>query len=168
LVENGKLKTFAQFKNDLFSVGYLFNKTHLQVEYDAAVANAQMAAQWQSFETNDVKFLEYNTVGDDRVRPEHKKLDGFTAKRTDAIWNIITPINDWGCRCSIIPGVQQNSGKISLPMAPDWAKDYGIKPLFQRNAGKDKLIFSKQHPYLANKAVYKQAKKYVKNESSAI
>jgi uncharacterized protein with gpF-like domain len=39
------------------------------------------------------------TVGDDRVRPEHAVLDGFTARMEDPVWRKIYPPNGFNCRC---------------------------------------------------------------------
>lgn len=42
---------------------------------------------------------QYMTVGDDRVRPEHAILDGFTARMEDRVWRKIYPPNGFNCRC---------------------------------------------------------------------
>ena len=46
---------------------------------------------------------QYWTVGDDRVRPEHAVLDGFTARAEDPVWMKIYPPNGFNCRCSVVP-----------------------------------------------------------------
>jgi SPP1 gp7 family putative phage head morphogenesis protein len=43
------------------------------------------------------------TVGDDRVRDEHKLLDGFTAPKDDPVWNWLTTPFSYRCRCEIMP-----------------------------------------------------------------
>jgi SPP1 gp7 family putative phage head morphogenesis protein len=52
-------------------------------------------------------FGQYMTVGDDRVRPEHQVLDGFTARMDDAVWRKIYPPCGFNCRCirvALLPG----------------------------------------------------------------
>lgn len=49
-----------------------------------------------------IPFWEYMTVGDDRVRLEHKVLDSFQARAIDPVWNKIYPPNGFNCRCIVI------------------------------------------------------------------
>jgi SPP1 gp7 family putative phage head morphogenesis protein len=42
---------------------------------------------------------QYMTMGDDKVRPEHAVLDGFTARMEDPVWRKIYPPNGFNCRC---------------------------------------------------------------------
>ena len=55
-------------------------------------------------------FWTYMTVGDQRVRPEHALLDGFTARADDPIWNLIYPPNGFNCRCSVIAKLASEVG----------------------------------------------------------
>ena len=60
--------------------------------------------QMQSPATKDVlPIWQYWTVGDDRVRPEHRVLDGFAAHADDPVWHKIYPPNGFNCRCSVVP-----------------------------------------------------------------
>lgn len=45
----------------------------------------------------------YVTAGDNRVRPEHKNLDGVTLPKDHAFWNTFMPPNGYNCRCQAIP-----------------------------------------------------------------
>ena len=47
-------------------------------------------------------FWQYMTVGDMRVRPEHRAIDGFTARVVDPVWRKIYPPNGFNCRCIVV------------------------------------------------------------------
>lgn len=140
----GNKRTFVEFRNAVIDAGYQFNNNWLKTEYETANAATQSAAQWQKFIENGTEYLEYTTVGDDKVRPAHAALNGFTAKVDDPVWNIIYPPNDWSCRCWVIPGIAQNVDLVNPDMTMEREN---IPPLFQKNIGQTKVIFSKDHPY---------------------
>ena len=66
-------------------------------------------------------FWQYLTVGDDRVRPEHACIDGFTARAVDPVWRKIYPPNGFNCRCIVIALLDSE--------APDDASDGGMERL---------------------------------------
>ena len=47
-------------------------------------------------------FWQFWTVGDDRVRPEHRVLDEFVARAIDPVWLRIYPPCGFNCRCSVV------------------------------------------------------------------
>jgi SPP1 gp7 family putative phage head morphogenesis protein len=78
--------------------------------------------QMQSPATRAVlPYWQYWTVGDDRVRPEHRVLQGFTARADDPVWRKIYPPNGFNCRCSVVPILDDE--------APDDADDPGMERL---------------------------------------
>jgi SPP1 gp7 family putative phage head morphogenesis protein len=139
--------SYTAFRNAVLDAGYQFNNNWLQTEYNTANAATQSAAQWASYESEGVEVLEYSTVGDDRVRPAHQALDGFTALLSNPIWNLIYPPNDWNCRCWVVPGISDNIDGVKID--PDFLKDE-IPKYFQRNWGKTKVLFDSDHPYFKN------------------
>jgi len=68
---------------------------------------------------------QYWTVGDDRVRPEHRVLDGFAAHADDPVWLKIYPPNGFNCRCSVIPILESDLN----PKALEEAKTPGLARL---------------------------------------
>lgn len=48
-------------------------------------------------------FWQYQTHGDERVRPSHRALDGKIFPAGHPIWQRIFPPWDWGCRCLVVP-----------------------------------------------------------------
>lgn len=138
---DGNLKPWPHFKEEALALHQQYNVNWLRAEYEHAVASAQMAARWQDFEPADL--LEYQTVGDDRVRPEHAALDGITRPADDAWWLSHYPPNAWLCRCLAVvaaPGARLTPRSI-LPALPE------PDPLFAGNVGVTGIIFPEEHPY---------------------
>lgn len=144
--KNGNIKGFESFKKAIADDGYAFNNNFLRTEYNTANQSAIMAHKW---ETLDSEYLEYSTVGDGRVREEHKKLDKLTLLKTSPVWNRIMPQNDWNCRCTVIPGKAQNVIHTDAE-AGTIAKEVVTNPLFDNNVGKSRMIFKNEHPYFKN------------------
>lgn len=69
--------------------------------------SAYNAARWQEYQSEEISDIlwgyTYVTVGDDRVRDEHVKLDGVTLPKDDPFWLRFWPPNGWSCRCQVIP-----------------------------------------------------------------
>ena len=136
---------FDTFKKLVANEGEVFNQNYLRTEYNLTKQASLMAVKWQEL---DAEYLQFSTVGDNRVRPEHKLFDKFTAKKTDPIWKrLYTPL-DWGCRCTIIPGKET---QVSEKYNSEWANKM-VDPLvkgkiFDNNVGITLEIFNKSHPY---------------------
>ena len=143
--DKGQMQNFAFIKKAVADNGAIFNNNYLRAETQYVTQTAIMAHKW---ETMDAEYLEFTTVGDSRVRPEHKVFDKFTALKTDSIWKrLYTPL-DWGCRCTIIPGISKN---ISKEYDSEWANKV-VDPLvkgtiFDNNAALSGLVFTDKHPY---------------------
>lgn len=143
--EKGQKRSFASVKKAVADTGEVFNNAYLQAEHQYVTQTAIMADKW---ETLDAELLEFTTAGDSLVRPEHRKFDKFTALKTDPIWRrLYTPL-DWGCRCTIIPGIAKN---VSKEFDSDWANK-AVDPLvkgtiFDNNAALTGIIFNETHPY---------------------
>ena len=83
---DGKLLEYGSFRKVVADQGYIFNNNYLKAEYHVARYSAVMANKWENL---TAEYLEYSTVGDRRVRPEHARLDKFTALKSDPVWNKI-------------------------------------------------------------------------------
>ena len=101
--EQGNKKPFERFLNDVQKVDKTYNEHYLRAEYNFTHAAADMAAKWEEFaEDGDHYNLQYRTVGDDHVRPEHAALNGTTLPFSDAFWDSYYPPNGWNCRCTVV------------------------------------------------------------------
>lgn len=71
--------------------------------FDNNLRSAHMAGRWAQIErTKETRpYIEYLTVGDQRVRPEHASWHGKVLLIDDPFWNTHYPPNGYGCRCTI-------------------------------------------------------------------
>ena len=140
--EDGNIKTFQVFRDEVLQLYNDYNVHWLQAEYNAAVANSQVAAQWQDIQERkeNLPYLRVRVVLDDRTR--HRQYNNITLPVDHPSWDYLTPPFDWNCRCLI---QQIRSGEVT-------AEDEVPQPLripmaFRFNPGKEKQLFSETHPY---------------------
>lgn len=141
--ENGKLRSFTEFRNQAMMINTDFVVNWLRSEYNFAVAAAQMGARWQQIEFNKeyLPLIQYETAGDERVRLEHQDLEGITLPVDHPFWDTYYPPNGWNCRCTVR---QLSTGKVT----PESQVSYpDIPKIFQINFGKEKRVFPPGHPY---------------------
>lgn len=140
--KDGKLLEWDAFKKVAMSISNEHRGHWLQTEYNFAVASSQMASKWQEFERKEGGgILRFSTVKDNRVRPEHRSLEGLSAPVDDPIWDTYYPPLDWACRCDVdeVPGAAiSDQSKYSLPEIP---------AMFRTNLAKTGLLFPANHPY---------------------
>lgn len=148
---DGNLRSWAQFRNSVYDKATIYNMSHLQTEYNSAIAHSQMAVKWHTLQSFDK--LEYSTVGDNKVRPAHRRFDGLVLSKDDPFWKTYWPPLDWNCRCTIIPAqsgaVNSSEERINGAKNPENPKD-NIKKYFKGNAGIDKVIYKDNHPHFIN------------------
>jgi SPP1 gp7 family putative phage head morphogenesis protein len=144
-ITNGdKIRSFSEFKKEAFNIFEEFNKNHLKTEYNSAISQSRSASLWMEIENNKelLPMLEYHTVGDGRVRPEHAMLNGIKRPIGDKFWDNYFPPNGWNCRCTTLQTDDTDKTDLKGFKRPDTV------PLeFMMNAGKQKVAFSPKHPY---------------------
>jgi len=93
-----------------------------RVIYDTNMRSSHMAGRWQQIQRvkNRRPFIQYQTVGDQRVRPLHQTWDNLVLSIDDDFWNTHFPPNGWGCRCTIrsLSPRQMTKSKLDLDQAP--------------------------------------------------
>jgi SPP1 gp7 family putative phage head morphogenesis protein len=101
-----------------------------RVIYDTNLRTAHMAGKWEQFQrVKDTRpFLQYQTVGDRRVRPEHAAWDNKVLHIDDPWWDTHMPPNDYGCRCTArsLSARQMKRDKLELGEAPPLEKSERI------------------------------------------
>jgi SPP1 gp7 family putative phage head morphogenesis protein len=139
---------FYKFKEAVRPMFTLYNEDYLQAEYQTAKASARMASDWKRIEADaDVlPLLQYQTVGDGRVRPTHQALDNIIRPISDPFWKQYYPPNGWRCRCTVIQLSEGQETDLSKFTPPE-----DVPPLFRMNAGIDGYVFKEKgkdkHPY---------------------
>jgi len=145
LIEEGKPVEWEVFRKRALEVYKQYNKSWLRTEYEFVVESARAGKRWiRIWQDREIlPLLEYVTVGDDRVRPEHKKLDGVIRPVNDNFWNKYYPPWSWRCRCttkSLEEGKITDIVNRTVELPP-------IDKFFQNNVGKTGKIFNGFHPY---------------------
>lgn len=156
LDEKGYIKPFERFSKDVQTINAKYNKSYLRTEYEYAVASSQMAAKWEELQDDgDGRYLlQYRTMGDDKVRDNHVKLEGVTLASSDPFWDKYYPPNGWGCRCSVV--------KVRASKSPATDSDKAIEAgeeatkgkyseMFRYNSGKEKSAFPAYNSYTISK-----------------
>ena len=107
---------FADFEREARKICTAFNRDWQRTEYDTALLTAEAASTYRRLmgKTKLFPYWEYRTVGDDRVRPSHRQLEGIVLPYNDARWKKIFPPNDWNCRC-----------RVEAIMADEFEGDFG-------------------------------------------
>lgn len=74
-----------------------------RVIYDTNLRTAHAAGKWQQFQRLKDRrpYGQYLTVGDERVRPQHREWDHKVLPLDAPWWSTHYPPNDWGCRCTM-------------------------------------------------------------------
>lgn len=163
LLKNPELKSnFYKFQKEALTIVENYNVDYLKAEYNTAIGSSRMAAEWQRIDSKKdlLPYLQYETVGDGRVRPEHAILNKIIRKVEDPFWNTLYPPNGWNCRCTVM---QLADGE-ATDLTGRGNLYENVPKEFQMNSGKDRLIFKEQgagkHPYFD---VAKEDKALAKN-----
>mgnify|MGYP004670993387 CR=1 FL=1 len=153
-----KAKTFEEFSREAAKVCNKFNKVWQKTEYDTANLTAESAANYQRLikKANRFPYWQYVTAGDEKVREEHKKLDGVTMYWDDPRWDKIYPPNGWKCRCRVKP-LLRNEANESIVQASQQTVDefFGsvewsnsVASHFDHNPGKRQHVFNANQMYV--------------------
>ena len=129
--KTGHIRDYKEFSEIAGRINNEMAIKHLRPEYDTAIAAAQMASRWVTYQEDKEQFplLTYQTVKDDRVRPTHAALDGVTRPVDDAFWKEYYPPNGWNCRCDVVQATarRQPTPADKIPVPDD------VPPLFKTN-----------------------------------
>lgn len=134
--------SFGEWKKQIKLQGFeADNPFHLRTNFNTAINNSYLAANWIDAEdTKDLfPYLRYVGIMDDRIRDEHAALHGTIAKLDDSFWNINYPPNGWNCRCDV-----EQLTNAEAEADPKFGKKppkVKIDENFAKNSGKDKTIW---------------------------
>ena len=136
-----------ELMDELGGFCHLYNGVYAYVENADIEYSAGMALGWIHYEEN--QYLTYMTQNDDRVRPWHYALQGFTARKSEFPDWMIPPI-EWGCRCFLETGggeIYAKGSKLKEVMAKAPIKPEQLDNVFSESLCKCGRIFGKAHPY---------------------
>jgi SPP1 gp7 family putative phage head morphogenesis protein len=138
LLDKGKIRTFDEFKKLVQKENVNFNSNYLRAEFETAKRGSEMAWKWKDYVKNADLFpnLEYRTVNDERVRPEHAVLSGVIKPINDSFWRTFYPPNGWRCRCYVV----QTASNVT----PGRKDDPTVLPEFRGNVALDEEIFTQK------------------------
>lgn len=110
---------------------------YLQTLFRTSVQSAYGAGRFKSFMDPAVQearpFVQYRTVGDARVRPEHAILDRTVYRIDDPVWFRIAPPNGFSCRCACTSLSREEADGLhvrdSLPKGYEPDPDFDSPPL---------------------------------------
>jgi hypothetical protein len=153
--EEGKLKSFDQFRKDTEPIIQEYNVNWLRTEYDTAVRRARFAADWKRFEKDkdlypNLKWLPSVSVN---KREGHRVFYNHVWKADDPFWNTNYPGNLWNCKC----GLTSTDEKITEGRTPSGHDK--PEPGLDKNPGITGEMFTDTHPYI--KGAGKEARKAV-------
>ena len=133
LDEQGRVKSFNKFYQDVSGIREKYNRNWLHAEYNFAVSSSQMAAKWAEQSADaDICDLTYSTAGDDKVRPDHAVLDGVTLPVEDPFWSYAYPPNGWNCRCNVIRSLKDiTDHALHDPLVLKWIASTDFSKLFE-------------------------------------
>lgn len=108
-------------------------------------AQAYNAGKWNIVNDPDVGEdiwgFEYRTVKDNRVRPEHRLLEGVRLPKNDKFWKKYLPPNGWNCRCTVLEIWEWNDkakidfGVTGVDPRTRTDKELNLLPAFAGNVG---------------------------------
>ena len=146
LDENGKLKSFRQWKEDVKGIASHYVGSWLETEYNTAVIRAHNAADWQLFERDKDVMPNLRWMPTTSPEPEATHHSFWARKLTLPVdhpfWNHQHPGNRWNCKCYL--------EQTDEPANEDVLKEFNPEPPqrgLENNPGKDGHIFNDTHPY---------------------
>lgn len=141
--DDGKLRTFKEFKLAASKINNEHVNQWLETEYNLGVASGQMASKWVTIEAQaeNLPLLEFDAVIDMRTSSLCRTLHKTILPIDNAFWATYYPPNHFGCRSTVhqlSKGKITPESKVAAPEIPD---------MFRVNLGKERLAFPPKHPY---------------------
>ena len=147
LDENGKLKPFEQFSNDVQNITDHNVRHWLRTEYDTAILRAHQAADWKQFDKvkdilPNLRWMPTTSVTPDLVHKRYWEVE-LTLPQDHAFWKQHRPGDRWNCKCSLEATDDPVRGTYVLNDDDQPNPDRGL----DNNPGQDARLFSDTHPY---------------------
>jgi len=149
LTDDEGLRSFKDFKVFARQEYDLYNETWAKTEYETAIGQAQNAHNWSNIEADKeaLPLLRYSAVMDANTSEICAPLNGTVLPVDDPFWDVFSPENHYGCRCLL---EQLSEGTVTVAKeVKERATLVGgeMNDAFKFNPGKERVIFSEEHPY---------------------
>lgn len=152
--ENNQIRSFDEFKALCEKEVEKFNTRWLEAEYNLSVAVGQNSAAYLRFmaEKDTVtSFVQYKTIGDDKVRASHQILHNKIFNLSDKEAMDLFPPNGYGCRCEMVQYLGKTDGKVTKGRAAKAGLEQTDPKYknsqFEINRGDLKQVFTKKQFY---------------------
>lgn len=139
--EDGNLKSFERWAEDVKPIADHQCGRWLRTEYDTAVKRASLAADWQQFEDEKDVLPNLRWVPSTAAVPDafHQSMWNTVLPVDHPFWSGHHPGDRWGCQCSL---EATDDPATDVPEA-----DYKTSPGLDNNPGIDAKLFNDSHPY---------------------
>lgn len=147
LDDNGNLKPFEQWKNDVRTITSHQCDRWLRTEYDTAVLRARQAANWQQFlrEADVLPNLKWIPSTSPNPGADHQPFWNTVLPIAHDFWNQHRPGDRWNCKCDL-----RNTDEPTTSVPADAGVRNNPQPGLDNNPGIDAKIFADSHPYITN------------------
>jgi hypothetical protein len=148
--ENGDLKPFKQWLNDVLPIASHQVGTWLETEYNTAVIRAHQAADWQQFEAekDTLPNLRWNPSTSANPGADHMPFWGVVRPVDDEFWSRHRPGDRWNCKCSLSSTDEPTTKLPEGFEAPENDPQPGLKD----NPGKTGEVFGQDNNYVREAA----------------
>ena len=138
---------YEDYEDELIGLNDKYNSRYRDTEDHDFEYAMIVCRKWLGW--GDDAILTYMTQGDDRVRPWHATLEGFSAPKHDYPGWLIPPI-EWGCRCYLISesgDVVENRLRAAKAAASVPVRPKELDGAFSESICTGGNIVSDSHPY---------------------
>ncbi len=156
--EKNQIRSLSDFKAEAEKITKNFNTTYLETERNFVIATGQNSAAYLRFKSEAstvTPYVQYQTVGDDKVREEHQFLNGKVFNLNDTEAMRLYPPNGYNCRCEMVQYVGDKSKVVSGKSAMSVMGDKFKESEFGFNRADTKAIFNKSQFYTDDGEVLK-------------
>lgn len=145
LDENGNLKPFERWQNDVQPIASHQCRSWLETEYNTAVLRARQAADWQQFEAEKDVLPNLKWLPSTSPNPgaDHMPFWNTILPIDHPFWNQHRPGDRWNCKCELTSTAEPPTAAPDVPDGKGSDPQRGLKG----NPAKSKEVFSQDHPY---------------------
>ena len=144
--DDGQLKPFEQWSNDVRTIADHQCRHWLRTEYNTAVRRAHEAAEWQRFEAeaDALPCLRWMSSTSAQPGADHRQFWGTVLPVDHPFWDSHRPGDRWNCKCSL---EQTDDEPTAPPAASDDKPQDRPAPGLDTRPDREAQLFSPSHPY---------------------